>query len=197
VAERRGTLLWLALATAAIASLAYIAFGGSATLPPPVTSASATAIASPAAPPTSARPVTAAPSASAIEAGACSAGAEPLEETYQEGTVGRGCARRVDGFVVREGTWTLVDREGRSMTGLYVDGKREGTWSAWYRSGVMFQRVELVHDKKNGWWIQWAEDGRKIFERHYKDDKLDGTSTEFFGDGSIERTQWRDGQRVD
>src|SRR5947209_2884701 len=120
----RKSLAWFALGAAAIASLAYIAFGGS-NLPPPVAVTPSAPAPTPTREAPTTQPIAPAPSASAIaEAGACPAGAEPHEETYQEGTIGHGCARRVDGFVVREGTWTLVDREGRSMTGVYVDGKR-------------------------------------------------------------------------
>ena len=199
-AASKTQLAWLALAVAALASIAYIVWG-EPKVPPPIREASSATASRVSGPPTpriaDSSPTPPASGAVPVEAGACGVGAELLEETHGEGTRASGCARKVDGFVVREGMWTLVDTEGRTMSGEYAANKREGKWTAWYPSRVVFQRVDFVHDKKEGWWIQWAEDGHKVFEKPYKDDRLDGTATEYGPDGGVERTTWKDGQRVD
>ncbi len=207
--NRSATLGWTVLGAAAIASLAYIAFGGDddevspSRKPAPAATSTITndpvsPTASPLPPPSIVAPV---PSEQrpppAVEAGACGPGQELVDETFDEGTRGRGCAQRVDGARLNQGRWSLLDTKGFTLSGDYVNGKREGTWTAWYPNGDVFQKVDFVRDKKHGTWIQWGPDGRKKFEHQYRDDRLDGTSTVYNADGGIERSFWRDGQRVD
>ena len=112
----------------------------------------------------------------------------------QDGTIARGCIRLADGGARwKEGSWTMTDTKGFVLTGEYVDDLREGEWTAWYPSGVVFQKVDFARDKKNGTWVQWSESGAKTFERQYKDDLQDGVSVSYGADGSVDRSVWRAG----
>ena len=194
---RRSVLGIVLLVAPIIGAVGYIAFGGNDDAPPP---AIVRAVKPPEAPPPPVEPPEPSiqgipiprPSVSA-PTGPCPPSFEPLEESYRDGSKGSGCGRRDDGGTVATGVWTIVDPVGRSLRGEYVNGEREGKWVATYPSGATFQIVWFHHGKKNGTWIQWKEDGTKVFEREYRDDRLDGWSIDYRADGGQTRVEYRDG----
>lgn len=199
MAVERRTIGLIALFVAAAGGLAYIAFGGDDRVDrTPVVRSAPTRVAVAPPPPPPVSPVAAAEPAPdpAAEAGPCGAGMEAFDDLLEDGTRARGCGKRVDGNRLKQGRWTLSDAQGFTMNGEYVDGLREGRWTAWYKSGVVFQYVDFIHDKKEGTWVQWTEDRRKVFERSYRNDVLDGPSTIYFADGGYEVQNWRNGERV-
>ncbi len=192
------TFASIALFAGAAGGIAYVAFGGDDKVdrtpvvrsapvlpaPPPLPQ-----MPQPVAPP----PVAAAPAA---EAGRCGPDMESFDEVEGDGTRASGCARRVDGGRSKEGTWTMHDPRDFTLEGKYVGGLREGRWTAWYPNGALFQYVEFVHGKKNGFWVQWSQDGRKLFEHAYRDDVLDGPSTDYMPDGTTQTSEYKEGRRV-
>ena len=191
---------WAVLGAAALGSVAYVAFGGSDDRPPASLAHQPGTLSAVPESPTASVPGVKPPEvaasvreASGGGASECPAEAELSDETYRDGTRGRGCARRNDGGVVRLGWWNLVDPLGYTLVGEYVDGEREGKWAAYYPSREVFQVVYYEHGKKNGAWIQWTEDGRKIFEREYVDDVQDGWAVDYDQDGGYRRTRWNHG----
>lgn len=193
----RRTLGLVALFVTAAAGLAYIVFGGDDKVDRTPVVRSAPVAPPPPALPQLPQPVPAAvASASPIDAGPCGPDMEHYDEVESDGTLSSGCGKRVDGNRLKEGRWTMRDTRNFTMEGQYADGLREGRWTAWYPSGSLFQYVEFVHGKKNGVWVQWSEDHRKLFEHAYVDDELDGASTDYFPDGRTETVEWKRGVRV-
>ncbi len=187
----------VALFAVAAAGVAYVAIGSDDEIdrtpvvrsaPPPVPPPPVQPVLPP--PPS---PIAALPPA---EAGPCGPDMEPFDEVEGDGTRSSGCGRRIDGNRSREGTWTMHDVRGFTLEGKYVDGLREGRWTAWYPNGALFQYVDFVHGRKNGFWVQWGQDGRKLFEHAYRDDVLDGTSTDYSPDGTTQTSEYKDGRRV-
>jgi hypothetical protein len=188
------------LAVLALASIGYVALGGSDSdkpvvafrktaqtiptgqLPPPLPPPSVVAIA---------------PEDAAVQedAGGCPSGQVMIDEVYRGGERGRGCAIRLDaGKRLEEGVWTITNSAtGQYMSGPYKDGLRQGTWTAFYPSGNTFQKIDFIDDKKNGVWVQWKDDGTRVFEKEYRDDKQDGRTLIYLADGGVEEERWQGG----
>lgn len=192
------TIGLVALFAAAAAGLAYVAFGGDEKVDRAPVVRSAPVPRPPPPLPQLPQPVATAVAAvaSPVEAGPCGPDMEQFDEVEGDGTHASGCAKRVDGNRSKEGSWSMRDVRGFTLEGKYVGGLREGRWTAWYPNGALFQYVDFVHDKKDGFWVQWSQDGRKLFEHAYRDDVLDGPSTDYMPDGTTQTVEYKDGRRV-
>jgi hypothetical protein len=129
------------------------------------------------------------------DAGGCATGLVMSDETInQAGERARGCIQRVDGYRVKEGMWHIYAPNGQSMAGVYEHGRRQGTWTAWYANGDVLQTIDFVNDEKSGMWIQWGEDGRKVFEKEYRDGVQDGRAITYLQDGGVIVQMWVRGE---
>ena len=56
--------------------------------------------------------------------------------------------------------------------GKYVDGKMEGEWIFYKKSGYLWQRGNFVSSEKHGDWIRYDKDGTVEYHAHFANGKL-------------------------
>jgi len=73
------------------------------------------------------------------------------------------------------------------ITGAYVNGKAEGTWTWWYENGKKMTEGNFIEGKRNGIWQTWYEGGQKKSESIYVDDRLNGLCTQWYKNGKMKQ----------
>lgn len=73
------------------------------------------------------------------------------------------------------------------ITGAYVNGRAEGTWTWWYENGKKMTEGNFSEGKRNGLWQTWYEEGQKKSESVYKGDRLNGICTQWYKNGKIKQ----------
>ncbi|MDR2084320.1 MAG: hypothetical protein LBP67_04930 [Bacteroidales bacterium] len=61
----------------------------------------------------------------------------------------------------------------KMIEGAYVDGKREGTWKAWYQDGTLWSEGDFKEGKNNGNHVNYYENGAQRISGKY----IDGVRT--------------------
>lgn len=109
------------------------------------------------------------------------------------------CERANDaGEVVKDGPYVkwYQDAKQRQIQGLYRDGLREGSWTAWHENGNRMEQAEYRGGRKNGPFIVWSEGGAKRFEGTYREDLMHGLITEWYENGQKNKEiEYREGKK--
>lgn len=74
------------------------------------------------------------------------------------------------------------------ITGAFLNGKAEGTWTWWYENGNKMTEGNFASGKRNGIWRTWYEDGAKNSESNYLNDKLNGSYMQWYKNGKVKQT---------
>lgn len=78
-----------------------------------------------------------------------------------------------------------------------VDDKPDGVWTEYFKSGVKSSEVLYKNGSREGFSIQYHENGNILVVGFYKNDTLNGPTTYFFKDGSFKTTGYiEDGKNV-
>ncbi len=85
----------------------------------------------------------------------------------------------ITGELQSEGEYISIDK--------YDDSKSvfDGKFVNYYKSGKIEQKGYRIKGKQEGEYIKYKEDGLILLHANFKDDKLHGIYTEFFGDGDL------------
>ena len=84
-----------------------------------------------------------------------------------------------------------------AITCAYVDGLKEGLFTAFWENGGVSRTSWYKRGARNGLETDFSRGGFKIAERAYLEGRLHGWSTIFGDDGLIERTYYERGEIVD
>lgn len=94
--------------------------------------------------------------------------------------------------------WTLQQFQNGKPNGLYIEwyrsgqneekgtirnGTKDGRWTYWYENGQKYEEGTYKDDKKEGLWTRWYKNGQKYEKGTYKDGKRDGKWTSWFENG--------------
>jgi len=75
-------------------------------------------------------------------------------------------------------------KSGRIMkSGNYVNDHLAGTWTRWFENGHKKDTGAWVNNQPHGEWTGWHENGEKQFEGFYKEGKKDGLWNEWHPEG--------------
>lgn len=74
------------------------------------------------------------------------------------------------------------------ITGAFVNGQAEGTWTWWYQNGNKMTEGNFIAGKRNGLWMTWHEDGSKKSESIYENDQLNGLCIQWYPNGQVKQT---------
>jgi hypothetical protein len=105
-------------------------------------------------------------------------------------------AKFVGFFAVVAMIWLTARRPGEApryasgepkITGAFVDGKAEGTWTWWYENGSKMTEGTFTGGRRNGVWQTWYEDGTRKSESTYQGDQLNGTSYQWYPSGVLKQ----------
>jgi len=72
----------------------------------------------------------------------------------------------------------------KEMEGGFVNGKKEGLWTAWFENGQKQSEGYYENDLRHGKSTVWKQNGLKYYEGQYAHGKLHGTWTFYDTDGS-------------
>jgi antitoxin component YwqK of YwqJK toxin-antitoxin module len=67
----------------------------------------------------------------------------------------------------------------------FKDGKQHGLRSQFYNDGKKFIEISYIKGKKHGRAVNWHRSGQITWERHFKEDQLDGDSIRYDPDGNV------------
>ncbi len=82
----------------------------------------------------------------------------------------------------------------KAQEGIYVKGKKEGTWTKWWRGGQQkAAQGPYKNGKRTGTWTSWHDDGRVMWRGDYKNGKKHGI---WMLGGSGKTVSYRDGKKV-
>ncbi len=128
-------------------------------------------------------------------ASACEPGAVYVDARAADGVGEVGCKRKTDAGLRREGHWVFGDEHGETSQGAFVDGRREGRWFFW-RNGKLVLSSSYKRDQKDGYEVEWSEEGDVLVEREYADGRLHGQVTKHPQQGSVIVEEYVNGIKV-
>ena len=110
----------------------------------------------------------------------------------------------------RTGVWYKIDTEipytgrvfakypnGQKMECTYKDGKFEGTYTLWYRTGRKRSERTWKDGKEEGTATSWHRNGQKQSERTFKDGVPEGPVTTWYENGQKEQEMtYKDGKMI-
>lgn len=94
-----------------------------------------------------------------------------------------GDTNKMDATGKKLGLWKEI-REGFEWYGLYVNNQKSGTWVNYHpgTTPLLVNKTESwIGGKKNGLSLELDRTGYLVSQKFYKNDSLDGVSTEFAG----------------
>jgi len=100
---------------------------------------------------------------------------------------------------VETGAWEEWHEDGTHAVGRYVDGARDGPWTYNHEGGAKQEEGRYRAGRREGEWLWWYSDGRLRSKAMYAGGKLNGLTTNYRLDGSVEEAtsgQYEDGVRV-
>ena len=96
----------------------------------------------------------------------------------------------------REGRWIFWYKTGqKQLEGEYIKGKKTGIWVKWDERGAKITEGEFLHGKMHGRWTDWYVNGQKAQESHWLHGKRDGKWTWWTMDGAVKKTEICDHRR--
>jgi uncharacterized protein len=97
-----------------------------------------------------------------------------------------------------QGDWKLYFRTGELRAeGTYVDGKKEGNWIYFFKEGKVEQKGNYKSDLPSGSWNWFFQDGSTHREDYYRKGKEDGESIEYDREGNlIRKGEYIDGVKM-
>lgn len=96
-------------------------------------------------------------------------------------------------YLNEDNLWVALDyyENGQlQMRGLYKTMYREdmhGEFEYYYENGQLKRKGKAIHNKKEGLWTEWREDGQIHTEIKYKADQLNGELYTYWENGEIKR----------
>lgn len=97
------------------------------------------------------------------------------------------------------GPWTERGEDGITGKGLYLDGKRDGSWEYRYASGDLQSKGNYRQGERTGKWMRYYPGGGVEAELPYKDGKLEGIVIVYDDSGAEDMEAsgtFRGGERV-
>ncbi|MCE1198268.1 MAG: toxin-antitoxin system YwqK family antitoxin [Marinilabiliales bacterium] len=84
----------------------------------------------------------------------------------------------------------LFDEDGQLYAkGVFEGTVRDSTWN-FYSGDKVVQKQEYSHGKKEGKGLGFSDQGAVIWEKQWKNDQLDGKSSEYYPDGKTRNEIW-------
>lgn len=74
------------------------------------------------------------------------------------------------------------------MEGSYKEGRRDGTWTAWYQNGNVWSTGKYKDGQEHGKKTVYHENGRKYYEGMVMDEQRQGTWTFWDESGEVIKT---------
>jgi antitoxin component YwqK of YwqJK toxin-antitoxin module len=108
----------------------------------------------------------------------CAAALSASAFNYAPGDTGR-----IDATGKKQGLWKEV-RDGFEWYGMYTNDQRNGTWVNYHpgtNPNLVNKTESWVAGKRNGIYLELDRNGYLLSQKSYKNDSLDGVSTEFAG----------------
>jgi hypothetical protein len=88
----------------------------------------------------------------------------------------------------RDGRWTFWYKTGqKQLEGEYIKGKKTGIWVKWDERGAKTTEGEFLHGKMHGRWTDWYVNGQRAQESHWLHGKRNGTWTSWSMNGAVEK----------
>ena len=86
--------------------------------------------------------------------------------------------------------WTKgIDPDTKAKTlGYLKTGRKEGRWITWAENGTKILEAMWAEDRLEGTYLAWYNDGVHRVKGQTKDGEMDGIWQEFYPDGKIEHT---------
>ena len=86
--------------------------------------------------------------------------------------------------------WTKeIDPNTKAKTlGYLKTGRKEGRWITWAENGTKILEAIWAEDRLEGTYLAWYNDGVHRVKGQTKDGEMDGRWQEFYPDGKIENT---------
>jgi len=82
-----------------------------------------------------------------------------------------------------------IDPETKAKTlGYLKTGRKEGRWITWAENGTKILEAIWAEDRLEGTYLAWYNDGVLRVKGQTRDGEVDGTWQEFYPDGKIERS---------
>jgi len=82
-----------------------------------------------------------------------------------------------------------IDPETKAKTlGYLKTGRKEGRWITWAENGTKILEAMWAEDRLEGIFLAWYNDGVLRGKGHTRDGEMDGRWQEFYPDGKIEHT---------
>lgn len=81
-------------------------------------------------------------------------------------------------------------------SGAFMHGLKTSEWKAWFSNGELESVSHWKAGRKTGQLQEFTPDGQKLRTSEYKNDKLSGYMISYAGDTVVNKTLYRDGQRV-
>jgi antitoxin component YwqK of YwqJK toxin-antitoxin module len=79
-----------------------------------------------------------------------------------------GDLNQVDHFGQKQGPWEINTDNVLVARGSYVDGKKDGLWTSWYKNGQMKEEGRYKGGVKYGMWVEWYQDGDIMWKGEWK-----------------------------
>ena len=96
----------------------------------------------------------------------------------------------------RDGRWMFWYKTGqKQLEGEYIKGKKTDIWVKWDECGAKIAEGEFLHGKMHGRWTDWYVNGQRAQESHWLHGKRDGTWTSWSMNGAVEKVQDYDHRR--
>ena len=73
---------------------------------------------------------------------------------------------------------------GKSQ-GKIKNGKKEGPWVGYYKTGQLFAKENYKDGKREGPWVSYYKNGQLESKRTFKNGKLEGPWVRYLPDGSV------------
>lgn len=87
----------------------------------------------------------------------------------------------------KDSVWQFYSPEGALYTTeFYIDGKKNGITSHFFKRGNVAEEIEWKEDIKHGVWKKYHENGQLKMTSSYVDGKIEGEYIVFFPDGKLE-----------
>ena len=101
-------------------------------------------------------------------------------------TVGREIASGTYENGLEHGPWVQTEEDGDRGHGRFVQGKRDGGWTYYYRNGAVQEAGAYVDGRKHGQWLRYFENGDPRAELMYREGELHGECRFYEEDGSVD-----------
>ncbi|MTI20740.1 toxin-antitoxin system YwqK family antitoxin [Fulvivirga sp. RKSG066] len=70
---------------------------------------------------------------------------------------------------------TIKNGDGSYSEGDYLDGKKHGSWTEYYKDGLVKSTTSFINGKKQGAHLEISDRGQLDLKSYYHDDKLHGS----------------------